>query len=69
MVLDLKTRRRGCAVARAKASADVIARLSPKDVFITKVGVGGFLEPRWVEVRLMEGERPFWGSRKPCVAK
>lgn len=50
--------RRGCAEARAKASADVISRLSSKGVFIAEIGVSRFLEPRWIKMQLMEGERP-----------
>jgi hypothetical protein len=52
-----------------KASADIISRLSPKDVFKAKAGAGGFLEPHWIKVRLMEGERPFRGLRKSCMTK
>jgi len=37
-------------VAEAKASADVISQLSPKNVFIADVDAGGFLEPRWIKI-------------------
>ena len=56
-------------MAEAKASADVISQLSPKNVFIADVDAGGFLEPRWIKIQLMEGTRPFWGSRKLRVAE
>lgn len=31
--------------------------------------MGRFIEPCWIEVKLMEGKRPFQGSRRPRVAK
>ena len=39
------------------------------DIFIARTGVGGFLKLRWIKIQLMEGKRPFQGSRKPSMAK
>jgi len=62
---------RSCAVARAKASADMISRLSLEGIyiFVAKVDVGRFIEPCWIEMQLMEGERPLQRSRRPREAK
>lgn len=36
-------------MVRAKASVDVTSQLSPRDVFVAKIGAGGFLEPRGIK--------------------
>jgi len=28
-------------------------------IFIAEVGMGGFIEPRWIEMQLIDGKRPF----------
>jgi hypothetical protein len=59
MILDLKMGKITCVVTRMKASADVPSRLSPGDIFIVEIGAGGFLQPHWIKIQLMEGKRPF----------
>ena len=68
--LDLRMRKEKLCSGKSEGECrcDLLA-IPWRYIFIAEVGMGRFIEPCWIEMQLMEGERPFWESRRPHVTK